>query len=145
MNKSSINNNNTVKSSLSITQWNCNHIISKLQLFKNFLSLHSPDIVLLNEIKTSIEESNYYLNFTNYAVVSKVRNAFGGGVAILIKNNITFNQDFSYEKYNRELICINIKLNDKTVSIFSLYNPPYNNKNNNYLCLDLFDEINKKC
>ncbi|RNA02056.1 RNA-directed DNA polymerase from mobile element jockey-like [Brachionus plicatilis] len=116
-----------------------------VQIPDQMVMVHLPDIVLLNEIKVNEEECNYYLRFEGYSVVSKVRNSFGGGVAILIKDNIQFNQDFSYEKFNKELVCKNIKLNNKNISIFTLYNPPYSSKNKNYLCLDLVAEICNRC
>lgn len=65
------------KKNIRIIHWNCNHLLSKLELFKNFLNTFSPDIVLLNEIKLDLETSNFYLNFSNYSTISKQRNRFG--------------------------------------------------------------------
>ncbi|RMZ95905.1 hypothetical protein BpHYR1_028663 [Brachionus plicatilis] len=55
----------------------------------------------------------------------KPRNKYGGGVAILIKQRIEFIQDFSYEEFNSELLCIKINLGkNNELFIFNLYDPP---------------------
>ncbi|RNA15754.1 hypothetical protein BpHYR1_033515 [Brachionus plicatilis] len=70
-----------------IIQWNCNNLVSKLELFKNFLDTYDPDIVLLCELK--VEE-----------LISKPRNNFSGGVAILINKKVEFFQDLTIGTWN---------------------------------------------
>ncbi|RNA34570.1 RNA-directed DNA polymerase from mobile element jockey-like [Brachionus plicatilis] len=61
----------------------------------------------------------------DYQFITKPRNKYGGGVAILIKEGIEFIQDFSYEEFNSELLCIKMNLGKNTeLFVFSLYNPP---------------------
>ncbi|RNA36709.1 hypothetical protein BpHYR1_011360 [Brachionus plicatilis] len=71
-----------------IIQWNCNNLVSKLELFKNFLDTYDPDIVLLCELKVDELRDNFYINFSNFYKVSKPRINFGGGVAILINKKV---------------------------------------------------------
>ena len=118
------------KENLSIFQWNCNNLVSKLDLFKLFLNTFKPDIVLLNELKVDEQRDNFFLNFTNYHKISKPRNNFGGGVAILIKQNLEFFQDLSLDHWGLELVGIKLKMDSIFLSIFCLYNPP--NRSLNY-------------
>ncbi|RNA02139.1 RNA-directed DNA polymerase from mobile element jockey-like [Brachionus plicatilis] len=90
-----------------------------------FLAKKCPDIVLLNELKIDLSEANIYLDFHSYQFITKPRNKYGGGVAILIKEGIEFIQDFSYEEFNSELLCIKTNLGkNNELFVFSLYNPP---------------------
>ncbi|RNA21144.1 hypothetical protein BpHYR1_041391, partial [Brachionus plicatilis] len=86
-----------------IIQWNCNNLVSKLELFKNFLDTYDPDIVLLCELKVDELRDNFFINFSNFYKVSKPRNNFGGGVAILINKKVEFFQDLSLDHWNLEL------------------------------------------
>ncbi|RNA29072.1 RNA-directed DNA polymerase from mobile element jockey-like [Brachionus plicatilis] len=100
-----------------------------------------PDIVLLNEIKIDLSETNIYFDFKNYHSITKPRNRYGGGVAILIKEGIEFLQDFSFEDFNCELLCIKLNLGKSNeISVFSLYNPP-----NKVLNFELFKTIKRNC
>ncbi|RNA20484.1 RNA-directed DNA polymerase from mobile element jockey, partial [Brachionus plicatilis] len=52
--------------------------------------------------------------------ITKPRNKYGGGVAILIKEGIEFIREF-----NSELLCIKMNLGKNSeLFVFSLYNPP---------------------
>ncbi|RNA04460.1 hypothetical protein BpHYR1_054582, partial [Brachionus plicatilis] len=95
---------------LVITHWNCLHLPSRVHLLASFLAQKCPDIVLLNELKIDLSEANIYLDFHNYQFITKPHNKYGGGVAILIKEGIEFIQDFSYEEFNSELLCIKMNL-----------------------------------
>ncbi|CAF0903604.1 unnamed protein product, partial [Brachionus calyciflorus] len=124
---------------LTIVQWNCNGFIPKLDLFKHFLSRLNPDIVLLNELKVDEIRDNFFVNFTNYSKISKPRNNFGGGEAILIKNGIEFFQDLSLDNWGLELVGIRVRLGKCIVPIFCLYNPP-----NHILDYSFFEDISSK-
>ncbi|RNA00008.1 hypothetical protein BpHYR1_023752 [Brachionus plicatilis] len=98
-------------------------------------------IVLLNELKIDLSEANIYLDFNNYQFITEPRNKYGGGVAILIKEGIEFIQDFSYEEFNSELLCIKMNLGKNSELFeFSLYSPP-----NVLLNFEFFKTVNKKC
>ena len=125
---------------LVIIHWNCNHLPSKVKLLEHFLTKESPDIILLNEIKMDLTQSNFYLDIKNYQSIVKPRDKKGGGVAILVKNGIEFTLDSSFDYFSLELLCIQVKLKDFPLFIFSLYNPP-----NKPLPFELFCEITKKC
>ncbi|RNA39306.1 RNA-directed DNA polymerase from mobile element jockey-like, partial [Brachionus plicatilis] len=129
------------KTRLVITHWYCLHLPSRVHLLANFLAQKCPDIVLLNELKIDLSEANIYLDFNNYQFITKPRNKYGGGVAILIKEGIEFIQDFSYEEFNSELLCIKMNLGKNSeLIVFSLYNLP-----NVLLNFEFFKTVNKKC
>lgn len=84
-NKSIFRTKPLIKTRLVITHWNCLHLPSRVHLLDNFLAQKCPDIVLLNELKIDLSEANIYLDFQNYQFLTKPRNKYRGGVAILIK------------------------------------------------------------
>ena len=97
-----------------------------------------PDIVMLNEIKLDSIVSNDYLDFPGYNSISKPRNRYGGGVAILVRQSLNYSEDHSLDLLNLELVSINLKLVGKEVKLVSLYNPP-----NKELSVELFKELSK--
>ncbi|RMZ98385.1 hypothetical protein BpHYR1_036525 [Brachionus plicatilis] len=110
---------------LVIIHGNCAHLPSKVQLLETFLAQKSPDIVLLNEIKIDLSESNIYFDFKNNVSITKPRNKYGGRVAILVKEGIEFIQDFSFDEFSSEILSIKLNYgkNDQFY-VFSLYNLP---------------------
>ncbi|RNA18065.1 hypothetical protein BpHYR1_035666 [Brachionus plicatilis] len=70
-------------------------------------------------------ESNIYFDFINYISITKPRNKYGGGVAILVKEGIEFIQNFSFEEFSSEILSIKLYYgkNDQFY-VLSLYNPP---------------------
>lgn len=79
--------------------WNANSIdketqpIEELELFIKSNNIH---IASINE--TKLAESDE-INISNYKIIRKDRNNNGGGVAIIINNQIENEQIFDLEKY----------------------------------------------
>lgn len=73
------------KNNLKIVTWNANSIKSKLHEFQSFLYANDYDIVGICETKT---DENFKLKISGYKSYLKSRNNRGGGVAILVKQNI---------------------------------------------------------
>lgn len=86
----------TVKN-LKIIEINVNSIIKLSRRYEllNFINLHNPDIVLLNETKLN---TKHKLFFENYDLIRKDRpNASkGGGTAILIKKRYKIQKLHTY-------------------------------------------------
>ncbi|RNA35953.1 RNA-directed DNA polymerase from mobile element jockey-like [Brachionus plicatilis] len=93
------------------------------------------------ELCSSPYESNIYFDFKNYVSITKPRNKYGGGVAMLVKEGIEFIQDFSFDEFSSEILSIKLNYgkNDQFY-VFSLYN-----QTNVLLNFDLFEKINRKC
>ncbi|RNA02669.1 RNA-directed DNA polymerase from mobile element jockey-like [Brachionus plicatilis] len=114
---------------LKVIQWNCNRLLSKFDLFLHFLSLQNPDIVLLNELKMTEIECNYYSNIIGYESIFKPRPMSRPG---------SLGLDFSFDVFNIESLSILVKIKDKKVSISTLYNPP-----NQTLQFDFFQRLSE--
>jgi len=125
---------------LSILHWNCNGLTSKIDELETYLVLNKPDIVSLNEIKCNHHSAIFNLNMLHYNSIFKIRDAkMGGGVALLINKNISF-EEINLNEYNTEIVGIKIKtINNKSLHIFSYYNSP-----STVLNKDLFIQIQEK-
>lgn len=133
--------NKKSKPELKIIQWNCSQLNSKLLLIKQFLIDSKPDIIMLNEIKCDKSESNGLYNyFSNYKCLTKCRNSFGGGVAIIIKNDIEFLELDQFRKRQEEILAIKIKIENKNTIVATWYNPP--NQKLNELVLNEINSLN---
>ena len=139
-NLSYINNFSKTKSSpnslIVVVHWNSFCLRNKKQLLQDYIQRCSPDIVMLNEIKLDSIVSNDYLDFPGYNSISKPRNRYGGGVAILVRQGLNYSEDHSLDLLNLELVSINLKLVGKEVKLVSLYNPP-----NKDLSIELFRKL----
>jgi exonuclease III len=107
----------------SIYLWNANSIKNKIEELKLFLESNNVDFFALNETKRKwreiFEETNY-----NYACNSRLRGN-GGGVAVLIKKEISFEQIHDLDHYMVEQLCIKIKTEKKQdFYLINFYNPP---------------------
>ena len=115
---------------LKIIQWNCFKLTaSRLIELEIFLKKFDPDIISLQEIKLNTESANFKLRFSNYSTYVKARDSgsdWGGGIAVLIKNNISHSQIINTDP-NIETIGLNVYLPNLTLKFFSYYNPPGKN------------------
>lgn len=108
--------------SLKISSWNANGVSNKKSSLINYLHDRQIDVMLINETKL---KANDKLKIRGYTVLRKDRpNALrGGGVAIVISNNVP------YELIKTPCISsieyLTIKLSDGTI-LTSVYNNPRN-------------------
>jgi len=104
--------------------WNANSIdkhsqtIEELELFILQNQIH---LISINETKLS-EADN--ININNYTIIRKDRTSNGGGVAIIIKKQINYEQLDLLEEFDLELIAIKVTLNAHTFNFITLYLPP---------------------
>ena len=137
---------------MKISSWNVNSIRARIDNIKKYLKSNSPDIALLQEIKT--EEHNYpfdeinKLGYLSYVNGQKSYN----GVSILSKKKLTeINKILPGDKVKQSrLISAKIKIKNKDVEVINIYVPngnPVDTEKYAYKLnwIDLFiDEINKK-
>ncbi|XP_075150477.1 uncharacterized protein LOC142224578 [Haematobia irritans] len=116
---------------LKIIQINVNSIISisKRYSLNKFIELHKPDIVLLSETKLN---KRHKLCITDYNVVRNDRpNSRGGGIAILIRNDISHKEIVRHSFQDSQILEISIISipmgNNKTLFVISAYYPAGNN------------------
>ena len=117
---------NKSKNYIKVQQFNCNSIRNKESEFREFLLKSKPDIISLNEIKCNEAEANYLLNINGYNVEYKCRNSSGGGVAILIKENINYKKINQLDGFSSEIVGVECTINNKNMSFIALYIPPKN-------------------
>ena len=110
---------------MKIATWNVNSIRARIENIKEYLQRNSPDIVLLQEIKT--QEETYPFNEINklgYLSYVNGQKSYNG-VSILTKkeiNNISKNLPGDKVKQSR-IISGNIKINKKNVELINVYVP----------------------
>jgi hypothetical protein len=94
--------------------------------------LYKPHIVSLNETKVGEFKANYLIQIDNYTTIHKARSYNvngGGGVALLIRNDIDFSENKILDDLHLETCVINIKINKMDVNVVSYYNPPHSTLN----------------
>ena len=126
--------------SLTVIGWNCRSMLSRVNEFYDYLTLFGPDIVCLNEIKMDTEKASNFLRFLGYETIYKPRPTGpnnGGGVAIIIKESISYIDILALDALKLETIAIEIILpkNEKFLLV-AHYNPPPN-----IISQDLFTKI----
>ncbi len=108
-----------------LIHWNCNGIGNKVEELKLFIKKEWPDIICLNEIKQNEFTANYNLNIEHYETLFKVRvDKVGGGVAMIIKNTLDFEQISGLDHFESEIIGIKLTKDENIFHIYSYYNPP---------------------
>ncbi|RNA24930.1 hypothetical protein BpHYR1_040529 [Brachionus plicatilis] len=83
-------------------------------------------------------QSSRYISFAQFKI--KPHNKHVGGVENLVKEELEFVQDFSYDEFSYELLFIKINPGKYQLYIFSLYNPP-----DQLLNFNIFEKINWIC
>ena len=70
----------------------------------------------------------YLIQIDNYTTIHKARSSDkngGGGVALLIRNDVKFCQNAIFNDINLEICAINVEVNNLEVIVLSYYNPPH--------------------
>jgi len=130
-----------IKTNLKIIEWNCNSLISKLELVKQFIRANKPDILLLNETKCSQEMANFNVQINGYDFLinpRKVNPNFCGGVAMFINKKLSYSQVNEFNSFD-EFLTIKTKIKNNVLLISTLYKPPSSS-----LPKELFEKISVK-
>ncbi|XP_011858585.1 PREDICTED: LOW QUALITY PROTEIN: RNA-directed DNA polymerase from mobile element jockey-like [Vollenhovia emeryi] len=104
---------------LSITQWNCKGLSSKLPEFSNNTS--APDVWCEQE---TLLKNNKYLNLPGYSVLRNDADDAGSlGIAFLIKKGLDFNtQPVAIPRHSScEIAAISLKTNKEPLLIINIY------------------------
>ncbi len=137
---------------MKIITWNVNSIRARIEILKDYLKLNSPDLVLLQEIKT--EEVNYPFNeikklgYISYVSGQKSYN----GVSILSKKKLnSVKKILSGDKIKQaRIITAKTKIKNNNIEIINIYIPngnPVNTDKYSYKLswMDLFiKEVGRK-
>lgn len=116
--------------------WNANGVRSRIAELRAFIQAHNLDLILLNETKLT---PDIKIKIKGFQILRKDRTAHGGGVAIIIRNNVPFIKIKRNNQITIENICI--ELNSKII-IAAVYNQPRNNFTTNDL--ELLADLGRK-
>jgi len=108
-----------------ISSWNVNSVRARIENIKEYLNRFSPNILMMQEIKTPNETYPYddikSLKYENYVFGQKSYN----GVAIISKeklNNIK-NDIFKDKNKQSRIISAEVKYKKKTITLINIYTP----------------------
>lgn len=108
---SSMDPNSNASYNLNILNWNANGLKTQRILFLAFLSRYNIDIACISETHLSMNEPFKTPGYQTYRNDRKARVA-SGGVAIIIKKNLTHYEGNNIDTINLEAIAAHIKLNN---------------------------------
>ena len=108
-----------------ISSWNVNSVRARIENIKEYLNKFSPDIMMMQEIKTPNETYPYEeiksLKYENYVFGQKSYN----GVAIVSKNKLINVQNDIFKDKNKQsrIISAEIKYKKKNIILINIYTP----------------------
>lgn len=109
------------RTQLKIAAWNCRGIVNKLDELINFIIEENLDIVLLSETFLTCKFTFRKYGFIMYRTD---RTANGGGVAIIIRNNISHRKFVIPHTNTLETVAIQLTIRNQAHTIVSTYKPP---------------------
>jgi len=108
-----------------ISSWNVNSVRARIENIKEYLKKFSPDIVMMQEIKTPNETYPYEdiksLKYENYVFGQKSYN----GVAIISKNKLSNikNDIFKDKSKQSRIISAEVKHKTRNIVLINIYTP----------------------
>lgn len=90
-----------------------------------WLNDQNVDILAINETRLDSTIPDESVKISNYEIIRKDRNRFGGGVCMYVRNSINYVNKSSMVTSETEAICLEIrKSQSKPFTIISCYRPP---------------------
>tara|TARA_Y100001970_G_scaffold292040_1_gene431651 strand:- start:78 stop:854 length:777 start_codon:yes stop_codon:yes gene_type:complete len=108
-----------------ISSWNVNSVRARISNIKEYLKKFSPDIMLIQEIKTPNETYPYEeinsLKYESYVFGQKSYN----GVAIISKKKLNNIQNDIFKDKNKQsrIITGDVKIKNKNITLINIYTP----------------------
>ena len=108
-----------------ISSWNVNSVRARIENIKEYLKKFSPDIVLMQEIKTPNETYPYddikSVKYESYVFGQKSYN----GVAIISKTKLENIQNDIFKDKNKQsrIITADVKIKKKSITLINIYTP----------------------
>ena len=108
-----------------ISSWNVNSVRARIENIKEYLKKFSPDIMMMQEIKTPDDTYPYEdikkLKYENYVFGQKSYN----GVAIVSKKKLNNIQNDIFKDKNKQsrVISAEVKLKNKDITLINIYTP----------------------
>jgi len=108
-----------------ISSWNVNSVRARIVNIKEYIKKFSPDIIMIQEIKTPNETYPYddikSLKYENYVYGQKSYN----GVAIISKKKLNNIQTDIFKDKNKQsrIISAELKHKNKNINLINIYTP----------------------
>ena len=108
-----------------ISSWNVNSVRARIENIKEYIKKFSPDIIMMQEIKTPNETYPYddikSLKYENYVYGQKSYN----GVAIISKKKLSNIQTDIFKDKNKQsrIISAELKHKNKNINLINIYTP----------------------
>ena len=108
-----------------ISSWNVNSVRARIENIKEYIKKFSPDIIIIQEIKTPNETYPYEdiksLKYENYVYGQKSYN----GVAIISKKKLNNIQTDIFKDKNKQsrIISADLKHKSKNINLINIYTP----------------------
>ena len=108
-----------------ISSWNVNSVRARIENIKEYIKKFSPDIIMIQEIKTPNETYPYddikLLKYENYVYGQKSYN----GVAIISKKKLSNIQTDIFKDKNKQsrIISAELKHKNKNINLINIYTP----------------------
>jgi exodeoxyribonuclease III len=108
-----------------VSSWNVNSVRARIENIKEYIKKFSPDIIMMQEIKTPNETYPYddvkSLKYENYVYGQKSYN----GVAIISKKKLTNIQTDIFKDKNKQsrIISAELKHKNKNINLINIYTP----------------------
>ena len=108
-----------------ISSWNVNSVRARIENIKEYIKKFSPDIIMIQEIKTPNETYPYEdiksLKYENYVYGQKSYN----GVAIISKKKLNNIQTDIFKDKNKQsrIISAELKNKNKNITLINIYTP----------------------
>ena len=108
-----------------VSSWNVNSVRARIENIKEYIKKFSPDIIMMQEIKTPNETYPYddikSLKYENYVYGQKSYN----GVAIISKKKLTNIQTDIFKDKNKQsrIILAELKHKNKNINLINIYTP----------------------
>ena len=108
-----------------VSSWNVNSVRARIENIKEYIKKFSPDIIMMQEIKTPNETYPYddikSLKYENYVYGQKSYN----GVAIISKKKLSNIQTDIFKDKNKQsrIISAELKHKNKNINFINIYTP----------------------
>ena len=108
-----------------VSSWNVNSVRARIENIKEYIKKFSPDIIMIQEIKTPNETYPYddikSLKYENYVYGQKSYN----GVAIISKKKLSNIQTDIFKDKNKQsrIISAELKHKNKNINLINIYTP----------------------
>ena len=106
-----------------ILVWNCHSLYNKLGNFKVNIYCYKPHVICLTETWLKDNRKPSFINYSSYLI--NRNGGSGGGIAILIRNDLMFRKKdlVPYVNGKLDIQAVTIYSNKKYFDIMNLYNP----------------------